>query len=207
MSMLAYIQIISFSILLLLFLLQLTGVHRRVRIAARIACIVSGVVVFGFLAYYSYVQYAVWQGNELTQNFFSDGLGYFYSYVLYRIWAQYIISFIIAALFFWLSRRHNRRHDERFFYTEEPYLLALSLFLVGHPGWLLYLFVVLFSYVAFSIVYKLHTRRSAFDAKEIRVSFYYGWIPAALFVILMKEVILAVPLLQILVFSSGHLIL
>jgi hypothetical protein len=202
------IQYISLGIVVLVFLSQifLSGNSRLViikRIFTGSVFLVSLV-----LAYYSYAQYSLWRGGELTHLFLSDGPEYFLGYIAYRFWAQYIVSLLVALFFLWWARRYNAKHENKFFYAEEPYLLATSLFLTGHPMWIAYLVATIIFYVLFSLVYRLkYLKNQQGDNGEPRVSFYYGWLPTALLVILMKGALVEIPIIQILVFAKDQFIL
>lgn len=78
-------------------------------------------------------------------------------------------------------RALNKKFGERFFEEEEPYLAALSIFLTGHPGWLVYLVVLITMY------FLLHTTYYLLQRKTARLPLYRLWAPIAFFVILLNE--------------------
>jgi len=193
----------SLIILLLIFGIQIGSRFFRVTDAkkiiqmARIIFFASVILIFILLFYYSRKQFFMWYhagppAQYLVSPFF--GIGYFLYYVLMRFWASYLASFLAAILFFYVAKKLNKKYEERFFYPEEYYLLALSIFLTAHPGWILYLFLAMVAYLLISALKTL-----IFRQKE-RISFYYLWIPVGILVILLSRWSVLMPLFQILKF-------
>jgi len=143
------------------------------------------VLMFGYGAYLTTAQYLAMRENELAKLLLPpyQGIGYFLiAIVLARIFGPYIISFLMSLLFIWAATRYNRKYDERFFEKEEIILGALSIFLVGHPGWLFY-FVILIT------LYMLIQLYNRFISKKTieRIPLYNLWVPTAIFVILISK--------------------
>jgi len=140
-------------------------------------------IVLAWLVYEAFLVYFAWltdsQGRYLLPPY--REFGYFLQYVGFRIFVPYIVSFLAGIIFFFAAKFLNRKYNERFFEPEEPYFLALSLFLLGHPGWLVYLVAVFVVYFLFHIIYALVANRTD------RLPFYHFWLPTALFVILLNE--------------------
>jgi len=201
-----YVYVASIVILLGTFIFQIRKPSIPLVLFARWVFWGAGALVFLILCFYSYLQYQAWQANEFTELFFSEGLGYFTRYVLYRFFGQYIVSFIAAIVFLYAARMYNRRHHENIFYVEEPYLVALSIFLVGHPLWILYLGLTAVLYSLFSIGYNARYRKTR-RFETPRISFYYGWLPTALFVILMKGLFMRVSVVELLMFAREQFII
>jgi hypothetical protein len=134
------------------------------------------VITFSFLFYYSHAQFLVWlagpPGAYLIPPY--QGIGYFVFYVLMRFWAPYLLSAGVAGLFLFAMYYGNRRWQERFFYPDEVYLIALAIFMVGNPLWIGYLLVTLLVYCLYVLTRRVITR------KNERVTFYYFWLPIAL---------------------------
>jgi hypothetical protein len=163
-------------------------------------------VIAALLAYYSHSQYYLWQGNDLTKLLFSDGPGFFLIYISGRFFAQYIVSLVMAMLILFAAKKYNQRHNNGFFYHEEPYLLALSVFLLGQPLWIVYFIAVIILYTLFNIGYSVKYIK-VHSGDQPRVSFYYGWLPVALLVILMKGTLATIPFVQVLIFARDQFIL
>lgn len=140
-------------------------------------------IVLAWLVYQASLVYFAWlidlQGRYLLPPY--REIAYFLQYVGFRIFVPYIVSFLAGVIFFFAAKFLNRKYDERFFEPEEPYFLALSLFLLGHPGWLVYLVAVFVAYFFFHIIHALIANRTD------RLPFYHFWLPVALFVILLNE--------------------
>ena len=130
----------------------------------------------------SFLQYKLWSGGSFTKLLLPphDSLGYFFFYVLTRIFAPYLISLGAAFLFLFAAVRYNRKYNEQFFEKEEPYLGALSIFLTGHPGWLIYMITVIILYLLSHVFYYI------FISKKQRLPMYYFWVPTAIFVIIIS---------------------
>lgn len=145
---------------------------------------------FVALSVLSYFQYQTWMiaapSKFLLPPYQSSS--YFLTYAGARFFAPYIISLIVAIIFLWMARSYNRRHSEQFFYLEEYYFLALGIFFAGQPGWIFYLFF-LFIIAFFAHIGIAAVRRTSDLAmtNDYRFSFYYFWLPVAVFVILIMQ--------------------
>ena len=157
----------------------------------RILSLSSVGVIFAILFYWSASQYFLWLNSDSPARFLlppHQDIGYFFYYVFFRFWATYLISLIIAILFFIAAKFLNKKYQERFFYEEEPYLLAASIFLVGHPGWIFYLLFLLIAALILSLVIGHRLSR--------RVSLYYLWIPVAILSIIVSRWLSALPIVK-----------
>ncbi len=180
---------ITASTLSLVLLLVATGASMRTAwrpfVARHIPKFFWGCVlaVFAIQDYWAYAQFKLWESSEPSKYLippYSDW-GYFVQYVGWRFFAPYIISLVIAGIFFYLAKFFNSRRDFTFFYDEEYYFIALSIFLTGHPGWIIYgalLTVVSMTVTAFRN-FALH--------KPEKFSLYYFWFPIAAIAILIIE--------------------
>jgi len=123
---------------------------------------------------YSYLQFMAWVSAPPPARYLLppyQSINYFLFYVFARYWANYILAFLLSLLTLGGARWLNRRYGERFFYPEEPYLIASAIILIGSPLWLFYLISVLAIYCLYILIWVLIMR------KNIRVSFYYFWLP------------------------------
>lgn len=140
----------------------------------------------GFAFYNTRAQFLLWLGNDLSKYLIPpySSINYFLKYSLYHFWLSYIVSLIIGLIFFFLASYYNKKHGNIFFEKEEPYFLALSIFLAGHPGWILYLIIMF-------LVTLLYSSYSWLSAKEMhRISFYYWWLPLAGLTIILDKFLL-----------------
>ena len=152
------------------------------------------------LIYWSVAQYLIWHRSGTPTSYFLPpyrSISYFLRYIGFRFWLPGIISLLFSLFFYFSADHFNRKHNGKFFYQEEPYLIALSIFLVGHPLWIFYLMAVLFLWLIISIVQFLILRKSG------RISFRYFWLPAAILVILLKGHLLSIGFLKILQTQAG----
>ena len=121
----------------------------------------SSPIILGiYLSYLSYLQYLSWSSSELTKFFLPPYISYdyFLFYVGTRIWSPYIVSFIFALVVLLVLYFINKYFQERFFYKEEIYIISLCVFLVGHPLWIGYIFLVVIIYFLYNLVLFLITR-------------------------------------------------
>lgn len=131
----------------------------------------------------SYLQYRTWLGHPLSKFFLPpyQSWDYFLTYVGSKFFAPYAISLVLAIIFFAALGVANKKFGERFFEREEIALIAISIFLVGHPGWIFYMVLAIATYLGLQIFYTIKYRGLP------RVSMYYLWVPLALFVIIVMQ--------------------
>ena len=141
-------------------------------------------LIFTLLFYNSYLQYFAWSQNELSKLFLPpyQPLNYFLFYVGMRFFGPYLISLAFALLFINAAKYLNKKYEERFFYEEEFYIAALSIFLVGYPLAIFYLIAVILIYLLAHFIF-IGARG---NFKE-RLSTYYLWLPIAIFAIIIIE--------------------
>lgn len=142
---------------------------------------VAAIAGLGF--YFTFNQYQAWLGDPLTKFLLPpyQDINYFVLYSFIHFFAPYLISLIAGLLLFFIMRVLNKKFEERFFEKEEPYLAALSLFLVGHPDWLVYIATLILVYLL------IHASRFVIARQSERLPLYRLWAPIAFFVILLNE--------------------
>ncbi|MBI4034175.1 MAG: hypothetical protein HY378_01325 [Candidatus Brennerbacteria bacterium] len=148
----------------------------------------AALAVFLFYLYLVFAQYLAWRGGgELTKFLVPPyrSILYVFGYHFTRFGLYYLVSLAAAAFFLFSSIRLNRRFGDRFFEPEEPYLGALSVFLLGNPiwnyAWIYYLAAVILVAVIATGYQLLVTKENR------RFSLYYLWLPLAIAVILIKS--------------------
>ena len=185
-------NIIAVVFLIAIFLIQVIAAktHSDLRqngFFGRAFFLTAAVSLFGYAAYLSWQQYFIWINNDLTKLFLPPyaSLDYFIFYVRTRFFNAYLLSLVaglggaLAAYFL------NKRFQERFFEKIEPYLLGTALFLVGHPGWIFYLIILLTLFLIINFL--LSTFHFLLNKEMPRISLYYLWLPAAIFTILISR--------------------
>ena len=150
---------------------------------SRLIFLAAIVIIFSLGSYYGFRQYTAWLSDPLGKFLLPpyQDIGYFAFYSLTRFFAPYLVSFVFALLILWVAVAFNKKSDGIFFEKEEPYLAAISLFLVGHPGWLIYLIALILIY------FILHTSYFILQRRTVRLPLYHLWVPTAFFVILINE--------------------
>lgn len=100
------------------------------------------------------------------------------SFLLLKLWNQfwlpYVLSFLVATIFLLCIRFTKKSWVALRFERHEPYLIALGIFLTGHPFWVLYFFLTAFFYLGYTLGIRILSK------KNLRVSFVHFWLPAAL---------------------------
>ncbi len=149
----------------------------------KLILLVALIIIFGLIGYAAIKQYFIWLYDPLTRFLLPpyQGFNYFAFYALSRFFGSYLVSLGAALLLLQTTRIINQRSSELFFEKEEPYLAATSVFLVGHPGWLVYLVTLIFIYFILHTLYFILRRQIA------RLPLYRLWAPIASFVILINE--------------------
>ena len=149
-------------------------------------------LVLAMVAYQSGEQYFGWLTAPAPARYLLPPyapISYYLFYVGTRLWLPYLLSLAFAGIAFLAAKYLNKRYEERFFYPEEYYLIALGVFVSGHPWWIGFLIIVAVSYVVYALTAMLITKEQA------RVSFYYLWLPSAIFIILLTPWLQKIPAL------------
>ncbi len=169
--------------LILLILLQVFA-KKLLAKNIRIFTVIPIVVIFGIGAYYSYLQYNLWNSLPETQGLLPPvtPIAYYLRYILYRFFITHIISLVFATVFYFLAKFINRRKDERFFEKEELNLAFVSLFLSGFPGVFFVFTFIILAYLCVHII-------NLFVKKKIEVvPLYHLWLPASLLAIILISI-------------------
>ena len=144
---------------------------------------IAGLFLYG--VYLSFLQYEAMLNSGLSKFLLPpyQDISYFLIYIAgARIFGPYVISFFASLILMWATKRYNKKYGGRFFEKEEIYLGALSMFLVSHPGWIIYfpMLIVLYMFI------QLYNRFVRGRVDE-RIPLYHLWVPTAIFVILINE--------------------
>jgi hypothetical protein len=157
-------------VLLGTFVLQLVRRDAVRRHTSRVFLYASGFFA-AYLLYVGFLQFLAFQsgilGGLLGQG---ETFRWFLGYVRINFWNEYIVSFALAILFILVAGYANRKTNERFFESEERYLGALGIFIVGYPGCLFYIVAMLLVPAAVSLY---------FIRRGERLPLYYFWMPVA----------------------------
>ena len=84
-------------------------------------------------------------------------------------------------LFALFANWYNRSRGGQFFYDDEYWFIAVSIFLVGHPLWIFYIVAIFAVHFLGSFFYFVILRRNE------KLPFYYLWFLVAAGVILLGE--------------------
>lgn len=179
------------AVLAILFALQLvTPKSLRYNIGGISVFTASLLIILGLAVYQSWRQYQAWVSDDLGKLFLPpyQNWDYFVFYARTRFFNPYLLSLFLSLGFLLAAKKLNQKYEERFFEPIEPYLLATAVFLVGHPSWLFYLIIILSINILLSTFYFLISKK-----KDHRLSFYYLWLPAAIFTIIISKWLSTLP--------------
>lgn len=179
--------IFNYAGLFFLLIAQIPVFLRKMNIGKIKLFFIFSISAILFLAsYVSYLQYGIWQNNDFSKLFLPphQSLSYFLFYSLTRFFAPYIISLAFSLLLVFLLKKINKKYNNQFFYDEEIYFGAMAVFLTGYPNFIFYLIAMLLMGVILTAL------------KKGRISLYYFWLPAAIFVIMISKWLTSFPLWQ-----------
>lgn len=122
----------------------------------------------------------IWSQNPSTSHFLETK--YIFKYSFNHYWFVPLITIFSALILLKLVSFINQKFDERFFYIEEPYLLALGVLLSPWP-WLLFfvvnviLFLLIIQLINLAITFKNNKIKGATTQ---RIPMLFIWLPSAL---------------------------
>lgn len=139
------------------------------------------------VVYRAFFQYYVWHTNTATDFLLPPytPITYFLAYIMRRFVSPYMLSFFAGILVWIVMRWLNKKYQDRFFYEKELVIVPAALFLVGYPGLIVYVLFSLGVFMGLSIF------RTIFFSKTTTTSLRYLWLPIAMCVILINELVLS----------------
>ncbi len=151
-------------------------VRRRTLVVARTFFFASFIAVLAYVTYVSYLQYQAFNGAVLGLTLGTiDGLKWFFGYIQLHFLNEYLISLIAAFLIIFIAQYINKKRGSVHFEEDELYTAALSIFLVGYPGFIFYIPIVLLASVLVSLLFVRHGER---------LPLYHFWAPTGIAVLL-----------------------
>ena len=135
------------------------------------------------------LNYKTWSQNPISQRLLPphNSIFYFLQYCWQHYWFESIVTILFALLIFWAIYLLNKKFDQAFFYDEERYLAGLGILITGWPNCLIYLSLVLFLGIIFHFLVLVFNFFK--NVKNIRLSLIYFWLPCALLVLLLSDII------------------
>jgi len=176
--------LISLAILLIIFLLQILyffGFLKKAKIFKSLFWLIIFIAVLIFI-YLIFLQAKIWQESSFSRFLVPPykPFSFVIFYVLSHFGMNYLISLGAALIFLIVSISFNNFFQKRFFEDEEPYLGSLAIFILSYPYFLYYLvFVLGFGLLRAVFIYLIKKKKN-------RLSFYYLWLPLAIFTIIIK---------------------
>lgn len=145
-------------------------------------------VVIGAICVKAHRLFLAWQTSEPPLKYLAPPYAPV-TYFLHTAWTQivstYLIALAISTVLLGLIKLLPQAKRAAIFEPEETILIALCIFLVGHPLWIAYLCLSLLFYVLITIT-------KSISQKKQRVSFYRYWIPFAIATLLLGSFILKI---------------
>jgi len=149
-----------------------------------ITYIFSGAIIFQSI-FSTILNWWLWSQQGITQRFLPpySSINYVLGYSWQHYWFESIVTIFTAIAVSFAISFLNKRFENCLFYDEEKYLAALGILAVGWPNCLIFLSLVLFLGVLFHLI-------SLFFNKESeRLSLLYFWLPCALLILLLGDII------------------
>ncbi len=140
------------------------------------------IFVFGADVFEVWLQHGAWQDSILGQFLLPEYQpGYFTNYSLYRIFLPDLLALLAAITIWAILKWLNHRKEYKLFEREEPGMAAISVLLVGYPGWVVYILVLIGVYLLWHLY--VWTQGN----KRTRLPLYSLWPVAGLLTVLLVE--------------------
>lgn len=146
--------------------------------------------VLGYYAFLVFLQYMGWKNGAPPASFLVPpyrGIGYVYSYVFFRFLLYYVVSGIVAGIFFIVLRYINRMRGGIFFESDELFYASLAVFLLGFQEWN-YLWIW-YGIAIFLITFVASLLNPRIRKGEDRFPMYFLWLPLAIIAIIISEMV------------------
>ena len=146
--------------------------------------IFSSVIIFQSI-FSTILNWWLWSQQGVSQRFLPphSPISYVLKYSWQHYWFESIVTIIAAVIVFLGIYFLNKKFEKNLFYNEEKYLAALGILAVGWPNCLIFLCLVLFLGVV------LHLISFLFNKGRNRLALLYFWIPCALLILLLGDII------------------
>ncbi len=170
--------------------------------------IFSGIIIFQSI-FSTILNWWLWSQQGITQRLLPphSPITYVLRYSWQHYWFESIIIIFTAIIVFFAISFLNSKFDKRLFYDEEKYLAALGILAIGWPNCLIFLCLVLLLGILFHFIFlcfssnKRRRRRDAVEktvaisvfskqlSESFRLSLLYLWLPCALLILLLGDII------------------
>ena len=149
-----------------------------------IAYIFSGIIIFQSV-FFTILNWWFWSQQLITQRLLPphSPINYVLKYSWQHYWFESIITILTAIMVFFGIYFLNKKFENHLFYDEEKYLAVLGILAIGWPNCLIFLCLVLFLGIIFHLGFLL------FNKKGNRLPLIYFWLPCALLILLLGDII------------------
>ncbi len=116
---------------------------------------------------------------------------FFFQYIDYRLIYPIIFPILIGLLFYFLTKIFNYFGQGQYFESEEPWMIFYAIIFVGHPWWIVYIFLI---FIIGIILYlgQIFFKKINFGQ---RLPLYYLWLPLAIIFFLFQGFSISIPYL------------
>jgi len=144
----------------------------------------SSVIIFQSI-FSTILNWWLWSQQGFTQRFLPphSPISYILKYSWQHYWFESIVAIITATIVFFGIYFLNKKFEKNLFYIEEKYLAALGILIIGWPNCLIFLCLVLLLGII------LHLVSFLINKKGGRLTLLYFWIPCALLILLLGDII------------------
>jgi len=159
--------------------------------------IFSGTIILQSILF-TILNWWLWSQQGITQQLLPphSPVNYVLKYSWQHYWFESIITIFAATFVFFGIYFLNKKFEKNIFYNEEKYLAGLGILATGWPNCLIFLCLVLFLGIFFHLIFlcfnvnKMRGREDTVQLFEpFRLSFLYFWLPCALLILLLSDII------------------
>jgi len=136
----------------------------------------------------------IWSQQGITQRLLPphSPINYVLKYSWQHYWFESIVTVVTAAIVFLGIYFLNKKFEKNLFYNKEKYLAALGILATGWPNCLIFLSLVLFLGILFHFIFLCFgfiKQRERQLSSPSRLSLLYFWLPCALLILLLGDII------------------
>jgi len=153
--------------------------------------IFSSVIIFQSI-FSTILNWWLWSQQGITQRLLPpySSINYLLKYSWQHYWFESIVTIFTAIIVFLGIYFLNKKFENHLFYDEEKYLAALGILATGWPNCLVFVTLVLFLGVLSHLLFLfMAIIKKRIEENPFRLSFLYFWIPVALLLLLLGDII------------------
>jgi len=159
-----------------------------------------GIVILFSLAFFKTIYtYFLWKNHPLSHFLLPPfrSINYFLGYSFFHFFRLPLYNFFSSFILFALMKIFNKIFNKRLFYEEEIYFGSFGMLVAEFPTNLFLVFLIIILGIFVFLIKKIKIFKGlslVFGTKF--VSLYYLWLPLTIFVIIFKNYLLKLPVLE-----------